>query len=60
MTMTANLFMVIFFFAMGIVVGVGGYLIAAGMTVLFSLIVMGMTHHKLKGIDMIGALKENE
>ncbi|MDT3393440.1 MAG: ABC transporter permease, partial [Bacillota bacterium] len=46
--------------AFPLIIPASGYLIAAGMTVLFSLIVMGMTHRKLKGIDMIGALKENE
>lgn len=46
--------------AFPLIIPASGYLIAAGMTVLFSLIVMGMTHHKLKEIDMIGALKENE
>nr|WP_281419041.1 ABC transporter permease [Enterococcus alishanensis] len=37
-----------------------GYVISAVMTVVFSVIVMGVTHFKLKQIDMIAALKSNE
>lgn len=37
-----------------------GYLVSAGLTILFSGIVMWITHIKLKRIDMIGALKSNE
>ncbi|MCF1620787.1 FtsX-like permease family protein [Tetragenococcus koreensis] len=37
-----------------------GYLMAALMTIVFSAIVMIITHFKLKNIDMIGALKANE
>lgn len=37
-----------------------GYVVAVVMTAVFSGIVMGITHFKLKEIDMIGALKSNE
>lgn len=43
-----------------LIIPASGYLISAGMTILFSLIVTLITHRKLKKIDMIGALKSNE
>lgn len=43
-----------------LIIPTSGYVISAGLTVLFSGIVMYITHRKLKGIDMISALKSNE
>ncbi len=37
-----------------------GYISAVGLTILFTLIVSLVTHHKLKNIDMIDALKAND
>lgn len=37
-----------------------GYVFSAGLTILFTTIVMFITHQRLKDIDMIGALKSNE
>lgn len=42
------------------VVPMVGYVFSAGLTILFTGIVMFITHQRLKGIDMIGALKSNE
>ncbi len=36
------------------------YLLAGGLTILFSVIVMGATHFRLQRINMIDALKSNE
>lgn len=43
-----------------LVVPMIGYIFSAGLTILFTGIVMFITHQRLKGIDMIGALKSNE
>lgn len=43
-----------------LIIPTSGYVIAAALTILFSGIVMYITHLKLKGIDMISALKSNE
>ncbi len=37
-----------------------GYIVATVLMIVFTVIVMLITHQKLKGIDMIGALKSNE
>lgn len=37
-----------------------GYVVATVLMIVFTVIVMLITHQKLKGIDMIGALKSNE
>lgn len=36
------------------------YVVSGGMTIIFTIIVMAVTHFKLKHIDMIDALKSNE
>ncbi len=41
-------------------ISVIGYIVATVLMILFTMIVMLITHQKLKGIDMIGALKSNE
>ncbi|OJG41172.1 hypothetical protein RV04_GL001221 [Enterococcus hermanniensis] len=43
-----------------LVVPMVGYIFSAGLTILFTGIVMFITHQRLKAIDMIGALKSNE
>lgn len=43
-----------------LVIHYGAYLLAAGLTIFFSLIVMFATHYRLKHINMIDALKSNE
>lgn len=43
-----------------LILPLSGYLISAGMTLLFTGIVTIITHFKLKRINMIGALKSNE
>lgn len=46
--------------AFPLLIPASGYLVSAVLTILFSVIVMLITHRKLKSIDMIGALKSNE
>ncbi|WP_207733646.1 FtsX-like permease family protein [Clostridium celatum] len=41
-------------------VSITSYIISAGITILFSIIVMVIMHIKLKNVDMIDALKSNE
>ncbi len=41
-------------------ISIFGYLVATILMIVFTVIVMLITHQKLKGIDMIGALKSNE
>ena len=41
-------------------ISVLGYIVATVLMIVFTVIVMLITHQKLKGIDMIGALKSNE
>ena len=41
-------------------IGVVGYVTSILLTIVFTIIVMLVTHRKLKGIDMIDALKSNE
>lgn len=43
-----------------LVIRAGAYLLAGGLTILFSLIVMVATHFRLQHINMIDALKSNE
>lgn len=43
-----------------LLIPISGYLFSAGLTILFSLLVMFITHRRLKKIDMITALKSNE
>jgi len=43
-----------------LVISWAAYALAGGMTILFTIIVMLVTHYKLKHVDMIDALKSNE
>ena len=43
-----------------LVIRAGAYLLAGGLTILFSVIVMAATHFRLQHINMIDALKSNE
>ena len=43
-----------------LVIRAGAYLLAGGLTILFSVIVMVATHFRLQHINMIDALKSNE
>lgn len=43
-----------------LVIGYGAYLLSGGLTILFSVIVMVVTHFRLRYINMVDALKSNE